>query len=95
MKTVIAYKDQNLTDIAIQHYGSVEGIVELLRDNGFDLTKTFTANESIIVNDQLVFKREVVEHFKKTGEKIVTGRPLATPIVEAGIFDNTFDETFE
>jgi hypothetical protein len=92
MKQVVAKKEQSLTDVVIQHYGSIEAMIELLRDNGFDMSKSFEISETISVNESLSFKPEVVNYYNRKKTDIAT---VSSNDNFSGIFDDTFDDTFE
>lgn len=96
VEKVIISKGQNLVDLCIQELGSIEGLVALMRANGF------TANTDPVPGTELkVLMEDVVDEkardlFKSLTYKVNTGLVADTPEEDPeGIFDDSFDDTFE
>jgi phage tail protein X len=45
---------QNIFDIALQMYGNIEGIIDIARDNGKDMTSELTPGELIVGSDEAI-----------------------------------------
>jgi len=88
MGSVIVIEQQSIFDIAIQQYGSVEGVVQLMDDN---TNLTFNSNiipgQNLIVSDEAI-DVDIVNYFRKKQLKVATkGNKVG------GDFDeNDFDE---
>jgi len=88
MGSVIVIEQQSIFDIAIQQYGSVEGVVHLMNDNP---NLTFNSNiipgQNLILNDEAI-DADIVNYFRQKQLKIAT---KGTKV--GGDFDeNDFDE---
>lgn len=98
MKKIGVSKGQNIFDVALSHYGdAAEGIMQLWRDNP-DLpllSGDLAAGLELKINKERVINQEAVENYSRAGQ-VNTGSYF-TPIdsEEEGIFDYTFDYTFE
>ncbi len=63
---------QNIFDVAIQKYGSLEGLVLLAEDNSKDLTEELSTGE-ILKTRNTVKNKLVVDYLNGAGLKIATG----------------------
>ena len=94
MKKIIVCEGQNILDICIQEYGSVEALVQLAIDNDLRIDADLTAGQELVINSDHILNTRLVDFFIKEGEKINTGSYEDVTDDEGGIFDNTFDNTF-
>lgn len=92
MSKVKAFSDQYLLDLAIQEYGGVEGLVDLAIRNGLMLDHAFDAETEIEVDASEVVNQNVVDFYKSKKLKVATQFSEEGAL---GIFDETFDNTFE
>jgi hypothetical protein len=80
MDTVAVSPGQNIFDIAVQEYGSIEGIKNMRELNGFSFTPDVTPGDKIIVSGDPVNKN-VTQHLKLY-PKIATGNDYSENILE-------------
>ena len=60
-KTIIVFEGQNLFDIALQEYGSVEGIKAVLQLNpSIDINSVLLAGQSLVVDTDQVINQNVI-----------------------------------
>ncbi|MEW5675597.1 hypothetical protein ABGT15_04735 [Flavobacterium enshiense] len=72
MGTIRPLQNQNLFDISLQEYGSVENVFDILEDNDiFDVTKDISVYEDLKVSRE-VFKKDIVEYYKSRNLKPAT-----------------------
>lgn len=77
MATIKLQENQNLFDAAIQEYGSMEGVFELLEANGLNSVASLDQEENVSVYDDLriegnSLERDVVEYFVSREKKPAT-----------------------
>ena len=79
---------QTLADIALQVCGGLEGVFDLARENGLNVTDELRAGQ--VLSYSKVIDKGVARYYE------VNGISPATVCVKGGmIFDGTFDSTFE
>ena len=61
---ITAKPGQTIADIAIQYYGSVNGVEWLVADNEDILQKDFLEGESIYIRDDNVKNQRIVDYFQ-------------------------------
>lgn len=81
--------DQNIVDLAIQEYGSVEGLVAFAERNGLGVDRDPETGALVEVETSEVVVATTREFYKNQNIVVTTGK------VYDNIFDETFDETFE
>lgn len=63
MGTIKPQQNQNIFDISLQEYGSIEKVFDLLEDNDqFDLTEDISVYNDLKVGRE-VFKKDIVEYY--------------------------------
>ena len=80
MDTIAVSPGQNILDIAVQEYGSIEGILQLRKDNGFSFTEDITPGQTIEINGKPENKN--VHQFLKLYPKIASGNDYSENILE-------------
>ena len=93
MKKATVHKQQNILDLAIQEYGSIEGLLELAKENNLSLDEDMVAGSVLSVDESKIINLPLVNYFKEKEIVIATG---ANGFVtdDIGIFDDTFNDTF-
>lgn len=72
MNNVTAYKDQSVFDIALQEYGSIEGVFDLLAGNpGLEFDNTFEPGTVLKLEGDII-NQEVVDYYTKNNIKPAT-----------------------
>jgi len=51
MRTVYAIDRQNIVDLATQYYGSAAGVIDLCKDNGWELDHNVNAGDPVLIQD--------------------------------------------
>jgi hypothetical protein len=94
--TIKALQNQSLLDIAIQEFGSAEAAFDIALLNDLSITDELTAGQVLEIPffEKMEFaNRPIADYYKNRGLKPATA--LSENADENGIFDDTFDETFE
>jgi hypothetical protein len=76
MTKYIIKEGQTLLDIAVQKYGSVEGIQYLLEDNASitEVTDELKSGDTLIIrDDSYIIDKTVVNYFKEKNISLATG----------------------
>jgi len=89
IEKVKVLSDQNIVDLALQEYGSVEGLVSFAKRNSIAIDADPDIDSQLDVETLDVVKTDVREHYIRLNYSVATGR------IDDGIFDDTFDDTFE
>ena len=55
---------QNMIDIALQHYGSVDAVINLCLDNNLDVGAELKAGTELTINDQNIIDKRLVTYYK-------------------------------
>jgi hypothetical protein len=85
-KYITAQPNQNLWDITLQEFGTIEAIFTFMAANGIDgLDSVLVANRRYKVPSDAIIQRSIKDHFEKTGTKIVTGYRNVRITEEEGI----------
>ena len=95
MRTIKVNQGQNLLDIALQEYGSTEGVINLVFDNSLDINSPLAGGDELVIDDNKVINAEVVKYYIDRKLKPNTGEPPPQEDLSLGIFDDSFDSTFE
>jgi hypothetical protein len=93
---ITASNNQSLFDIALQVYGDATGAFQLALDNDLSITADLTPGQTLKYDPVNVINRQVVEYYQINNIKPATAltEESSTP-EDRGIFDETFDKTFE
>lgn len=86
-------KGQNIYDIALQCYGDVEGVFQLMADNPTkinSLDAQLVAGDYLNLTDEKILKKEVVNYYKQLGKTINTGDETEV----GGDFNSDFNNDF-
>lgn len=83
--------NQTLTDIALQVYGSAEGVFLLAQENGLSVTDDLTPGQWLMFSQNRVSDKKIVQYYAVNGIFPATS---AGELSDTGIFDQTFDSTF-
>ncbi len=75
MRGIVVREWQNIIDVCIQEYGSIERLVKLCVDNGLALDDELEAGQVILIDDSAIARKGIVEYFRKKGIKVCTGEP--------------------
>lgn len=62
-KTITVTYNQTALDLAVQHKGTVEGVVDMLLDNGLSITEVLVAGASLQVNQTDVIDQDVLNYY--------------------------------
>ncbi|WP_343697104.1 hypothetical protein [Flavobacterium sp.] len=72
METIKPQENQNIFDISLQEYGSIEKVFDLLEDNDkFDLTEDISVYKELKVGRE-AFKKDIVEYYNSRNLKPAT-----------------------
>ncbi|UPZ17763.1 hypothetical protein [Flavobacterium humidisoli] len=72
METIRPQQNQNILDISLQEYGSIETVFDLLEDNDqFNLTEDISVYEDLKVGRE-AFKKDIVEYYNSRNLKPAT-----------------------
>lgn len=89
----VVNSDQNIVDLSVQETGSVEGLVNLLKENGFDFTTEPVAGNTIKVKTEQIVNVDVVNFYRASNYKVNTGVFLDNLILlETGVYMITEDD---
>ena len=69
---------QSVIDIALQRYGSVEGVFQLLADNDIRLDEELEANAELVIDDTYAALPTVKSYYQQRSKKIATEYVLST-----------------
>ena len=73
MGTTRPQQNQNILDIALQEYGSIETVFDVLEDNEqFDITGDLSVYQDLKVGRE-AFKRDIVAYYMANNVKPATG----------------------
>lgn len=60
----ITQPGQNLIDVSMQHFGSVESIVELCLDNNLDVGQDISAGTELTIDEAHIVDKRLVAYYK-------------------------------
>lgn len=89
---VTVLSNQTLTDVAIQVYGSVEGVFELARENGLQVTDRIEPGRVLEYQASKVINKQIVQYYAVQG---ISPATAFDKDLDSRIFDETFDLTFD
>lgn len=95
MKTITIHSGQNILDICLQEYGSVEALMQLARDNNMSIDAELQAGQELLIDENNIVDKQVAALFARDNIKINTGEYSDPTQTQPRIFDDTFDTTFE
>jgi hypothetical protein len=93
MKEIRVKEGQNLMDIALQYYGSVEGTRALLFDNPQVAEANFhiKSGDVLLIDSAKILNGEVVAYFASLNYEVNTGGDLIPFADFSDDFSNDFD----
>ncbi len=72
METIKPQENQNIFDVSLQEYGSIEKVFDLLDDNDrFNLTEDLSVYEDLKIGRE-AFKKDIVEYYNTRNLKPAT-----------------------
>ncbi len=72
METIKPQENQNIFDISLQEYGSIEKVFDILEDNDqFNITDDISVYEDLKIGRE-AFKKDIVEYYKSRNLKPAT-----------------------
>jgi predicted Zn-dependent protease len=78
-EVVVILENQNLIDVALQEYGSVEALTKLCVDNAFSMDSALTPGSKLKINSSFIVNKQLVSYLKKSRIKIGTEENEETP----------------
>ena len=87
-KTITIQNNQSLLDIAIQEYGNVQAVIDLMTTNNVACTQLLVVGDVYEVPDSDYTNIEIKAYYDKKNIKPATGYNFipATTLFEAGLF---------
>jgi len=82
---------QSIFDLAIQHCGAIEAAFQIALKNNIGLTDELTVGAELASTE--IVNRDVVNYYARRGLQPAT--EITNNDLLSGIFDDTFDDTFE
>lgn len=76
IENVKVYKDQNVVDLALQEYGSVEGLIKLSKRNDLDIDEDPAPGNIIKIETTEVVMADVRTFYKNKNFKVSTGTDI-------------------
>jgi hypothetical protein len=71
----IALENQNIWDFALQEYGTIEAVFELMAANNINgLDSNLTTNKRYKLPNTINIQKHIQEHYTKSEIKVVTGK---------------------
>jgi hypothetical protein len=94
---VKALREQNILDIAIQEYGSVEGLINVAKLNDLDVDADELGGLTLKIDTDHIIVPGTRTYFKNRSYTVTTGGQSMDVDLDGDtdIFDDTFDDTFE
>lgn len=93
-RVITVLERQTLYDIALQEFGSVEGVTRLVADNpGVNLVTPPEPGTKLVVNGEIL-NRDVFENYKANGIKPVSLPGGQETSSGGGDFNNDFNNDF-
>ena len=86
---VTVMQGQSLVDIAMQVYGSAEGVFALAKENGLSVTDEVSPGQVLTYDPGNVVEKSVSDYYDTNGV-----RPVTAFVNLELVFDETFDNTF-
>lgn len=95
MKQITVENNQSIWDLAIQHYGSVDGIKQLILDNPskLNLSDGVVPGTKIIIRDEMIANKVIVDYLNKNRIKLAT--TVSVPNTSGfGDFSNDYNNDY-
>lgn len=64
---------QSIVDIALQRYGGVAGVFQVLTDNDIQLDEALTANDTIVLQEDYAANAPIQQYYRQRSQAIATG----------------------
>jgi hypothetical protein len=95
MKRIKIDNNQSIWDLAIQYYGSVDGIKQLILDNPtkLNLETNIIPGTEIIIREEMVINKAMVDYLNKKGITCATAVKVASA-TGSGDFSNDFNNDY-
>ena len=85
---------QTLEDIAIQAYGSIDGVGKIVQDNsGLSWDSELSTGQIIFIEKDYYINKDVVNYLKARDIKPATGSEYVL-LIQTGDFNNDFNQDF-
>lgn len=88
---VTVLSNQSLTDIALQVYGSVEGVFMLASENGLNVTDKIKVGQTLEYDVENIINKRIVQYY---AENDIHPATAFEGDLDYRIFDETYDLTF-
>lgn len=88
---VVVLAGQTLADIAVQVYGSAEGVFMLAQENGLEVTDALRPGQILEYQPENILNKGVVQYYATQG--VYPATEFRHNVTER-VFDNSFDLTF-
>jgi len=83
---------QNIFDVCLQHYGTLDYLFQLLSDNNLDLNSTLSSGQILTINNNLLgnelIKRTIIK------KNIIFVNEQLTLFQTSGDYNNDFNDDF-
>lgn len=89
---VTVLSGQSLVDVAIQVYGSAEGVFALAEENGLEVTDALEAGQVLEYRTENIVSKNIADYYSTKRIHPATATPFDP---EAGVWDESFDLTFK
>ena len=94
METIKPQQNQNILDISLQEYGSIEAAFDIFEDNDlYDFTEDISVYKDLKVGRE-AFKKDIVEYYKSRNLKPATGLTAEEDNFFSGIDYMTIEDDF-
>lgn len=93
---IIVRDKQNIFDIAIQYFGSMEFVSTIINDNGLSWSAPLTQGHTLIINNENAGNQDIKNFFVQSGGFIQNGALVLINNEPPHTFDNrliTWDST--
>ena len=95
MSSTIISDGQSLLDVAIQELGSVAAVFDLATTNGLAITDVLIPGQVLVVPVSVAAVPDMANYFASRSQRINTSNgPATTAPPSNGIFNDTYDDTF-
>lgn len=92
MREAIVSEGQNILDLAVQYYGNIEAVFDLIDDNPdviVNLDYVAKAGDKILIDETKIINKDVVKYFTDKNIRINNGQEEP-----AGDFNDDFNDDF-
>ena len=87
-------ENQNIIDVCLQNYGSLESLFDLANDNSLSLNADLVVGQELTIDDALVLEEkaeEIVAFYSQNRTVVVTGFGE----IPSGSFNDDFNNDFD